>query len=216
MLTQNRFSVRQSLAPEAMKSFTFCWTPCTRRRRIRYYSAQCIFIRRLRNSSPPSYPNWNPLRRSQTSAVDATFYLVSSESVETFCRGQRWKNRFAYTDQDAGDRTALTNWGRPPRRSHLSGGSAHREESRKVATVLASSDASEITEIELPVNGRDRIELRKAPCHDRYSSSDHVDTCFWYRADISDADACSGSADRCAWPRALDPSWRGALRGGGT
>ena len=27
--------------------------------------AQCIFIRRLRNFSPPSCPNWNPLRRRQ-------------------------------------------------------------------------------------------------------------------------------------------------------
>jgi NAD(P)-dependent dehydrogenase (short-subunit alcohol dehydrogenase family) len=55
--------------------------------------------------------------------------------------------------------------GRPPRRSHLSGVGTPGGVA-KVVTVLASSDASEITGIELPVNGRDRIELRKAPCHD--------------------------------------------------
>ena len=59
----NRSSVLRFLGPAAMKSFRLCWTSCMRRRRIRLYSAQCIFIRRLRNFSPPFYPNWNPLRK---------------------------------------------------------------------------------------------------------------------------------------------------------
>jgi hypothetical protein len=60
------------LGPEAMNWFRSGWTSCPRRLPIRWYSAQCVFIRRLRIFSPPPCPNWDPLSRRQSSAADTT------------------------------------------------------------------------------------------------------------------------------------------------